>query len=283
MALSTFNGPIVAGTDSIHTLTIGGTPTGGHILLRHYAKSALVAWSATNATLLANLNTALDAIFPGEAVVAAAGSLTAGIGTITITHSGANWGLRPVNGFSVVNYLTGTAPTLALAKTTPGVLPTGYGRGLGSLLTDSDNGLLYINEGTAAAPALRGVIPAVALLFSTLNIAANQNPLTVPVSGAGVNLVRMPYAGIIVGLSANLSAAGAGSAIRFRASKNGTTQAASEVSVAAGGALGGQVNGLSIAFAVGDDIGALAYTDGSWTSTTVDALVTVFVRPTSLT
>jgi hypothetical protein len=47
--------------------------------------------------------------------------------------------------------LTGTSPTLAVAETTPGVAPTGYGAPVGAILT-RDNGTLYTNTGTAAAP-----------------------------------------------------------------------------------------------------------------------------------
>ena len=50
-------GAPAAGTNEVQTLTIGGTPTSGDFRLgvRGYS-TADIAWSATNATLLANIN-----------------------------------------------------------------------------------------------------------------------------------------------------------------------------------------------------------------------------------
>jgi hypothetical protein len=142
-----------AGTDEVQTLTIGGTPTGGTFaLLFEGITTGDITWSATNATLLANINAALDAAYGTSSVVAAAGSLTAGIGTVTLTF-GANRGKQAVATMSVAhNSLTGTTPTLAIAETTPGVNATGRGAPKGALLIDSTNGTLYQNTGTATAP-----------------------------------------------------------------------------------------------------------------------------------
>jgi hypothetical protein len=145
-----------AGTDEVQTLTIGGTPTGGTFQLAFAGFiTAPIAWSATNATLLANIDAALEAlptIGPGG-VVTAAGTLTAGIGTITITFSGGNLTKLAVPTITVAaNNLTGSTPTLAVAETTPGVTATGRGNPAGSELIDTTNGLLYINTGTALAP-----------------------------------------------------------------------------------------------------------------------------------
>lgn len=145
-------GAPVAGTNEVQTLTIGGTPTGGTFKLSFggYLTSA-ITWSATNATLLANIQAALDAFVPFGAVasqvVASAGSLTAGIGTILLTFSGnntaaRNWG----SAFGTVNNLTGTAPTLAVARTTPGVDVSYRAAAIGALLEDTTNGILYQNS-----------------------------------------------------------------------------------------------------------------------------------------
>src|SRR6476659_5082238 len=84
------SGAPVAGTNEVQTLTIGGAPTGGTFQLAYDgAIKAAITWSATHATLLANINTALDALGNGGAswIVATAGTLTAGIGTILLTFS----------------------------------------------------------------------------------------------------------------------------------------------------------------------------------------------------
>ena len=146
-------GAPVAGTSEVQTLTIGGTPTSGTFRLQlEGIMTAAITWSATNATLLANMNTAMDAAWGTGSVVAAAGTLTAGIGTVTLTF-GANRALQAVPTIVVAdNSLAGTAPTLAIAETTPGISATSRGATKGALLIDTTNGTIYQNTGTAIAP-----------------------------------------------------------------------------------------------------------------------------------
>lgn len=148
-------GAPVAGTNEVQTLTIGGTPTAGTFTLTQDGfTTGAIAWSATNATLLANINAALDLLPNGgaSAIVATAGSLTAGIGTILLTFSGGNFQKKAVSLMTVTNSLTGTAPTMAIVETTPGVDATYRGFGKGTLISDTTNGKAYINTGTALAP-----------------------------------------------------------------------------------------------------------------------------------
>src|SRR5690242_6039161 len=79
-----------AGTTEVQTLTIGGTPTGGTFKLALDGHpTAAITWSATNATLLSRINTALDGLPCGaSAIVDTDGGLTAGIGDVTLTFSG---------------------------------------------------------------------------------------------------------------------------------------------------------------------------------------------------
>lgn len=141
-----------AGTNAVQTLTIGGTPDGGSILISFNGVSRSADWSATNATLLANIQAALDAIFGSNQVVAAVGTMTGGIGTITLTFSGATVAKLAVSTLVATSNLTGTNPTAAIAATTAGVTATGRGAPKGAQLTDTTNGLLYINTGTASSP-----------------------------------------------------------------------------------------------------------------------------------
>lgn len=148
-------GAPTAGTNEVQTLTIGGTPTGGTFKLSLDGhRTAAITWSATNATLLANINTALDGLpWGASAIVATADSLTAGIGTIFLTFSGGALAKRVVNTMAVAdNSLTGTAPTLAIAETTPGVNASGIGAPKGGLLSDTTNGIVYVNTGTDTTP-----------------------------------------------------------------------------------------------------------------------------------
>lgn len=149
-------GAPVAGTDEVQTLTIGGTPTGGTFKLAFEGvTTAAITWSATNATLIANIDAALEAL-PGigtGGVTTAAAALTAGIGTITLTFAGNRGKQAGVALVTVAeNALTGTAPTLAVARTTAGVDASGRGAPKGTQLVRSDTGVVYVNTGTATAP-----------------------------------------------------------------------------------------------------------------------------------
>src|SRR5262249_37667114 len=129
-----------AGTDEVETLTIGGTPSGGTFKLAFEGfVSAAITWSSTNATLLANIQAALDALpsLGTNGAVATAGSLTAGIGTILLTFGANRTKQKIENPITVAaNNMTGTAPTAAIAVTTPGVTATARGAAKGHTLED---------------------------------------------------------------------------------------------------------------------------------------------------
>lgn len=150
-----FAGVPGAGTNEVQTLTIGGTPTAGSFTLTFdgYTTSA-ITWSNVNVTLLAAINAALDLLpnLSAGAVVATAGTLTAGIGTILLTFSGGNVQKKAVSTMSATSSLTGTAPTLAIVETTPGVDASYRGQGKGTIVADVTNGKLYVNTGVALAP-----------------------------------------------------------------------------------------------------------------------------------
>lgn len=147
-----------AGTDEVQTLTIGGTPEAGDKITVCFGGFCAVAdWSATDATLVGNLDAALEslaAIGTGGVAVADV-TLTSGVGDASITFSGANLAKKaqPLITASITN-ADGDASvgTVAVAETTPGVDAFGRGAPKGSLATDTTNGILYINTGTAQAP-----------------------------------------------------------------------------------------------------------------------------------
>jgi hypothetical protein len=107
-----------------------------------------------NATLVSNIDTALEALITigtGN-VTTAVGTMTAGIGTITLTFV-SNLGKRAVSTVTVgTNSMTGTSPTIAVAETTPGVDAGARGAPKGTLLMDTTNAKLYVNTGTGIAP-----------------------------------------------------------------------------------------------------------------------------------
>lgn len=141
------------GTDELNTVTIGGTPTGGSftITITGGRTTRAIAWNATNATLLANVDAALEdlAVIGTSGVTTADATLSSGIGTFTITLSGKN-ARQDFANMSVTSSLTGTTPTLAIANTTPGVAATFAKAAIGQLVEDSTNGELYQNISTTA-------------------------------------------------------------------------------------------------------------------------------------
>ena len=143
-----------AGTSEVQTLTFGGTPTGGTFRLNFEGfVTGNISWSATNATLVSNIDTALEALgnVGTSGVTTAVGTMTAGIGTITLTFAG-NRVAQPVGLITVdTNALTGTSPTLSNARTTAGVEGQFRGCPKGALAIDRTNGKLYINTGTPPA------------------------------------------------------------------------------------------------------------------------------------
>lgn len=151
----TVAGAPVAGTDEVQTITIGGTPTSGSFRLKYKGQiTAAIPWANVNATLIASIDAALEAlstIGTGN-VTTAVGSMTAGIGTATVTFV-SGLAKKAVPTITVhSNDLVGTAPTVAVAETTPGVDATHRGAPKGAHVTDLTNGKEYINTGTATVP-----------------------------------------------------------------------------------------------------------------------------------
>jgi hypothetical protein len=118
---------ITPGTSCVQTLTFGGSPSAGASSTFRLAfdgyTTAPILWSATNATLVGNIDSALEALssIGTGAVTTAVGSMTNGVGTITCTFAGTR-AARVVPAITVAdNSMTGTSPTLVAAVTTPGV------------------------------------------------------------------------------------------------------------------------------------------------------------------
>lgn len=150
-ALATYQtaGAPGAGTAEVQTITFDAT--GGTFKLRFEGfVTAAISWSSTNNTLRDNVDAALEALpsIGASGVVTAVGTMTAGVGTLTVTFA-----QKKVVGLIEVadNSLTGTA-TLTVEETTPGVDPSPFLPAVGALVVDVTNKKLYINTGTALAP-----------------------------------------------------------------------------------------------------------------------------------
>lgn len=149
-------GAPTAGVSEIQTLTIGGTPSAGYTFNIEFEgyTTAPISWSATNATLVANIDAALE-LLPNigtGGVTTAVGTMTSGVGTITLTLAGNRAASNVALMVASLVTSAGTSPTAVIATTTAGVDATFKGVPKGALLIDSTNGKLYINTGTAIAP-----------------------------------------------------------------------------------------------------------------------------------
>lgn len=132
---------------------------------------------------------------------------------------------------------------------------------------------------------VQNAYPIIALQFMQDNVAASQTDVQLniaEVASAATNAVdgvTMPWAGIIVGISYNLSAAGTAGTLSIGPTVNGTEQADPTLAVTtAASGYDLAVRGAAT-FAAGDRIGAEITTNGSWDGTTSDLGVTVWVMP----
>lgn len=149
------NGAPSNGVDEVQTLTFGGTPTGGTFKLSFGGEeTAAITWSATNNTLVSNIDAALEALanIGASEVTTAVGTMTNGIGTITVAFAGALGKLNVPTLVVSDNSLTGTLPTLAATVTTAGVTATARSAAVGETVMNTVDGQVYINNGAAGAP-----------------------------------------------------------------------------------------------------------------------------------
>lgn len=146
----------VNGTNEVQKLTIGGTPTGGTFTLSFEGfTSSAITWSATNSTLLSNMQTALDAMdcFDTNGCVASADVLTAGIGTIYLTFKTLRGKQAIGSLITATSSLTGTAPTLAIAEYISGVDASRRSAPTGARVVNTLTGDVYRNiSSTSNAP-----------------------------------------------------------------------------------------------------------------------------------
>jgi hypothetical protein len=149
-------GAPVAGTNAVQTLTFGGTGLGGGTfkLGLDGIYTAPIAMALTPATLASNMTVQLDATFGAGQIVPTIGTYAGGGtgGTMLLTFSGSNTARLAVSTMTALNSLTGTAPTIAIATTTPGVTQTLRNVAPGAMMVDITNKKQYVNTGTPGAP-----------------------------------------------------------------------------------------------------------------------------------
>ncbi len=154
----------VNGTNEVQTLTFSGSISGGSFILSfNNRQTGAITWSATNGTLVSNIDVSLEALasIGSSGVVTAVGTMTAGIGTITVTFSGTKNAKLDVSQMIVVNNaLTGAGALVAVTTTTPGVTADGRTSAAGTLDVAADDGSLWVNLGTSPNPTWTSLVAA---------------------------------------------------------------------------------------------------------------------------
>lgn len=202
----------VAGTDEVQTLTIGGTPTGGTFKLSYRGQiTSAITWTATDATLVTAIDTALGALSTiGGAgnVTVADTTLTSGIGAVSITFVGNLAKLNVALIEVAVNDLVGTAPTLAVTVATPGVTATHRGAPTGALLQQTTSGVWYSNTGTVYAPTWTAIDVA-SVSQEMIDLAAALPTVAVADIAGTAPTISAADAVAVAGLAPTISAANA--------------------------------------------------------------------------
>lgn len=139
-----------------------------------------------------------------------------------------------------------------------------------------------MSENLTVSRQLIDPVKLVALNFMQDNVAASQSNVQLNVAEVAsaatlaVDGITMPWAGTIVGISYNLSAAATAGTLTIGATVNGTEGADPTLSVTTGTS-GSDTAARGVqTFAAGDRIGAEITTDGSWDGTSSDLVATVW-------
>lgn len=139
-----------------------------------------------------------------------------------------------------------------------------------------------MTENIGAGRVIADPIKLVALSFCQDNVAASQSNVQLNVGEVAsaatlaVDGITMPWAGTIVGISYNLSAAATAGAMTIGPTVNGTEAADPTLAVTTAASGSDTALRAVATFAAGDRIGAEITTDGSWDGTSSDLVVTVW-------
>ena len=111
--------------------------------------------------------------------------------------------------------------------------------------------------------------------FAQANVAASQTNVQLKDVSGGVEGVTMAFAGLIVGLTADLSAASTGGTLTIGVTINGTEVAATTQTVTTATAVRVTFDRDAVKFAAGDKLGVEITTNAGWTPETAELAATV--------
>lgn len=117
----------------------------------------------------------------------------------------------------------------------------------------------------------------VPVTFFQANVAASQSAVALKESTNQNTGITMPFAGQVVAVVANLSAAATAGTLTVSATVGGTADTDTATAITTETAKSTVVPRDKTAFVAGDVLGVKITTSGTWDGTTADLTVTVFV------
>jgi hypothetical protein len=117
----------------------------------------------------------------------------------------------------------------------------------------------------------------VPVTFSLANVPASQTDLQLKDASGQVEGITMPFAGEVVALVADLSAAATAGELAIGVTKGGTEVAATTQTITTATAARKAFPRGTATFAAGDKLGVEITTSGTWDGTTADLAVQVLV------
>lgn len=120
----------------------------------------------------------------------------------------------------------------------------------------------------------------VPVTFALANVAASQTNVQLKDASGQVEGITMPFAGQVVAIAADLSAAATAGSLTVGATIGGTEAAATTQTITTQTTKHAAIKRDAVTFAAGDLIGVEITSSGTWDGTTADLVVTVFVALT---
>jgi len=119
----------------------------------------------------------------------------------------------------------------------------------------------------------------VPIVFVQDAVAASQTnvQLTAQDAGVAVDGFSMPFAGEVIGMAVDLSAAASAGSLTAGVSVGGTEVAATTQTLTTAAAKTAKFQRGKVPFAAGDKLGVEITTDGTWDGTTADLVVILYV------
>ena len=117
----------------------------------------------------------------------------------------------------------------------------------------------------------------VTLEFAQANVSASQTDVQLKDASGQVEGISMPFAGEVLAVSVDLSAAATAGSLAVGVSKGGTEAAATVQTLTTAAAATKAFPRGTMTFAAGDKLGVEITTSATWDGTTADMAVNVFV------